>query len=97
MTDHHSQNPRAALEEAGFEALQRLYAEACTWSSDGQRRVDQERLIQSLVRAGVDPLTQQELYSFALQADADGHTGMLSERMLAALERASQRAALASS
>lgn len=28
MTDHHSKNPRAALEEAGFEALQRLYAEA---------------------------------------------------------------------
>lgn len=28
MTDHHSKNPGAALEEAGFEALQRLYAEA---------------------------------------------------------------------
>lgn len=30
MTDRHSKDPRAAVEEAGFEALQRLYEEAVT-------------------------------------------------------------------
>jgi hypothetical protein len=47
-------------------------------------------LIVSLALAGVDPLTQQELYALALQADADGRGGMLSERVIDAIKRVSQ-------
>lgn len=78
-------------------AYQQLYAEACMVGSDGQWHLDHDHLVQSLARAGVDPLTQQEVYSFALQADVDGRTSVFSERMLAALQRASQQPAPASS
>ena len=64
--------------------------------SDGQWHIDRDQLVQSLARAGVDPLTQQELYSLALQADVDGRAGSFSERVIAALDRASQRPASAS-
>jgi amphi-Trp domain-containing protein len=67
-----------------------LYADACTVGGDGQWHIDRDRLVQSLANAGVDPLTQQELYSLALQADVD-RTSLFSERVVAALERASQR------
>jgi len=69
---------------------QQLYADACMVGSDGQWHIDRDQLVQSLARAGVDPLTQQELYSFALQADVD-RSSLFSERVIAALERASQR------
>jgi amphi-Trp domain-containing protein len=67
-----------------------LYADACCVGSDGQWHLDRDQLVQSLARAGVDPLTQQELYSSALQADLD-RTSWFSARVVAALERASQR------
>ena len=67
-----------------------LYADACSVGSDGQWHIDREQLVQSLANAGVDPLTQQELYSLALQADID-RTSAFSERVVAALERASQQ------
>jgi amphi-Trp domain-containing protein len=67
-----------------------LYADACTVGEDGQWHIDRDRLVRSLANAGVDPLTQQELYSLALQADVD-RTSLFSERVVAALERASQR------
>jgi amphi-Trp domain-containing protein len=70
---------------------QRLYAAARVLGNDGQWHIDQDQLIQSLARAGVDPLTQQELYSLALQADADGRARMLSERVIEALEQANRR------
>ena len=54
------------------------------------RLVLDDQLVQSLARAGVDALTQQELYSSALQADLD-RTSWFSARVIAALERASQR------
>jgi amphi-Trp domain-containing protein len=72
------------------EEYHQLYADACTVGSDGQWHIDRDRLVQSLANAGVDPLTQQELYSLALQADVD-RTSLFSERVVAALERASQR------
>jgi hypothetical protein len=57
--------------------------------SDGRWHLDQDRLIVSLESAGVDALTQQELYAFALQADADSRTSLLSERLLDAIRRVS--------
>lgn len=69
----------------------RLYAAARTRSSDGRWHLDQDQLIQSLARAGVDPLTQQDLYSLALQVEADGRAVLFSERVIEALEQARQR------
>lgn len=77
--------PRSVVAE-----YHQLYAEACTVGSDGLWHLDRDQLVQSLARAGVDPLTQQELYSSALQADLD-RTSWFSARVVAALERASQR------
>jgi amphi-Trp domain-containing protein len=69
---------------------QRLYAAARVLGEDGHYRIDQDRLMQSLESAGVDPLTQQELYALVLQADADGRGNLLSERVIEAIQRASQ-------
>lgn len=74
---------------------EQLYARAGAVGSDGQWHIDRDQLMESLAQAGVDPLTQQELYSFALLADADGRGSVLSERVIAALEQASQRSAQA--
>jgi hypothetical protein len=73
--------------------FQQLYSAARILGNDGQWHIDQDRLIESLAEAGVDALTQQELYSAALQADADGRTSMLSERVLVALEQVTRRVA----
>jgi hypothetical protein len=77
--------PRSVVAE-----YQQLYADACTVGSDGQWHLDRDQLVQSLARAGVDALTQQELYSSALQADLD-RTSWFSARVIAALERARQQ------
>jgi len=66
-----------------------LYADACTLGSDGRWHIDRDQLVLALANAGVDPLTQQELYSLALHADVDW-TNSFGERVVAALERASQ-------
>lgn len=66
-----------------------LYADACTLGSDGRWHIDRDQLVLALANAGVDPLTQQELYSLALHADVDW-TSSFGERVVAALERASQ-------
>ncbi len=73
--------------------FQQLYSAARILGNDGQWHIDQDRLIESLAEAGVDALTQQELYSAALQADADGRASMLSERVLVALEQVTRREA----
>lgn len=77
--------PRSVVAE-----YHQLYADACTVGSDGQWHLDRDQLVQSLARAGVDPLTQQELYSSALQADLD-RTSWFTARVVAALERASHQ------
>jgi amphi-Trp domain-containing protein len=70
---------------------ERLLAAFHTQGGDGRWHIDQDGLVQSLARAGVDPLVQQELYALAMQADADGHAAPLSERVIHALEQAGQR------
>jgi amphi-Trp domain-containing protein len=79
-----------ALDRKATAEYQRLYEAARTLGSDGQWHLDQDQLIVSLALAGVDPLTQQELYALALQADADGRGRMLSERVIEAIKRVSQ-------
>jgi amphi-Trp domain-containing protein len=79
-----------ALDRMATAEYQRLYEAARTLGSDGQWHLDQDQLIVSLALAGVDPLTQQELYALALQADADGRGSMLSERVIEAIKRVSQ-------
>jgi amphi-Trp domain-containing protein len=69
---------------------ERLFAAFRTQGGDGRWRIDQDGLAQSLARAGVDPLLQQELYALAMQQDADGHAPPLSERVFDALKLASQ-------
>ncbi len=66
------------------------YSVVRTLGSDGQWHIDQDQLIESLARAGVDALTQQELYTLALLAEADGRAIMLDERVVEALKRASE-------
>jgi hypothetical protein len=74
---------------------QRLYTAVRSLGSDGQWHIDTEQLIVSLAQAGVDALTQQELYALALQADADGRSIMFSEQVIEALKQVSQRRAVA--
>ena len=90
-----TQRPMATRAAQGLSASEfpQLYAAARILGNDGQWHIDQDRLIESLAEAGVDPLTQQELYSAALQADADGRASMLSERVIAALEQVTRREA----
>lgn len=88
-------NGKAHDEAGGLAGLaageyRELFAAARTRGSDGRWHVDQDRLVQSLALAGVDALTQQELYALALQADADGSVAALNERVIEALEQASQ-------
>jgi amphi-Trp domain-containing protein len=78
------------LDRMATAEYQRLFETARVLGSDGQWHIDQDRLIVSLESAGVDPLTQQELYALALQADADGRASMLSERVIEAIKRVSQ-------
>jgi amphi-Trp domain-containing protein len=70
---------------------ERLFSAFHRLGGDGRWHIDQDGLIQSLARAGVDPLIQQELYALAMQADADGRAAPLSERVIDALEQAGRR------
>jgi amphi-Trp domain-containing protein len=80
-----------SLDRLAAAAYQRLYSAARTLDDKGHWHLDKERLMQSLADAGVDPLTQQELYSLALQADADGRSIMFSEQVIDALKQVKQK------
>lgn len=77
------------LDRRAVAEYQRLYSAARSLDDQGHWHLDKERLMQSLAEAGVDPLTQQELYSLALQADTDdGRAIMFSEQVIDALKHA---------
>lgn len=84
------------LDRIAAAEYQRLYTAARCLGSDGEWHLDKDQLIAGFARAGVDPLTQQELYSLAAQADADGRSIMFSEQAITALKVASQRHAASS-
>lgn len=79
------------LDRKAVADYQRLYSAARSVDDEGHWHLDKQRLMQSLAEAGVDPLTQQELYSLALQADADGRAIMFSEQVIDALKQVTQR------
>jgi amphi-Trp domain-containing protein len=91
--DRESHEPLSmrTLDRMAAAEYQRLYSAARSLDDNGHWHLDKERLMQSLAEAGVDPLTQQELYSLALQADADGRTIMFSEQVIDALKQVTQR------
>jgi amphi-Trp domain-containing protein len=80
------------LDRRAVAEYQRLYSAARSLDDQGHWHLDKERLMQSLAEAGVDPLTQQELYSLALQADADdGRAIMFSEQVIDALKQVTRQ------
>jgi hypothetical protein len=79
------------LDRMAAAEYQRLYSAARSLDDQGHWHLDKEGLMQSLADAGVDALTQQELYSLALQADADGRAIMFSEQVIDALKQVTQR------
>jgi hypothetical protein len=84
---HHATGGLSGFAEGEY---RELFSAARTRGSDGRWHIDRDRLVQSLALAGLDALTQQELYALALQADADGSAAAFSDRALEALEQASQ-------
>jgi amphi-Trp domain-containing protein len=89
--DAHEPLSIRTLDRMAAAEYQRLYSEARSIDDRGQWHLDKERLMQSLAEAGVDPLTQQELYSLALQADADGRSIMFNEQVIDALKQVTRR------
>jgi amphi-Trp domain-containing protein len=79
------------LDRRAVAEYQRLYAAARSLDDQGHWHLDKERLMQSLAEAGVDPLTQQELYSLALQADTDDRAIMFSEQVIDALKQVTRQ------
>jgi hypothetical protein len=86
----HDPRTTGGLSDVAAGEYRELFAAARTRGSDGRWHIDRDRLVQSLALAGLDALTQQELYALALQADADGSAAAFSDRALEALEQASQ-------
>ena len=68
---------------------QQIYLAAHTADASGRIQLDTARLAQSLAEAGIGPLAEQELYSLALLAAADGHAALFEEDVLAAIAKAS--------
>jgi amphi-Trp domain-containing protein len=80
------------LDRRAVAEYQRLYSAARSLDDQGHWHLDKDRLMQSLAEAGVDPLTQQELYSLALQADTDdGRAIMFSEQVIDALKQVTRQ------
>lgn len=89
-TNGHRHDEAGDLTALAAGEYRELFAAARRRGSDGRWHIDQDRLVQSLALAGVDALTQQELYALALQADADGSVAAFNERVIEALQQASQ-------
>jgi hypothetical protein len=68
---------------------QQLYAAAHTTDAAGRIQLDAARLAQSLADAGIGIRAEQELYSMALMAAADGHAALFEADVLAAIAKAS--------
>jgi len=85
-----------SLDRLATAKYQRLYSAARSRDSEGHWHLDKDQLILELARAGVDPLTQQELYTLALLADAEERSISFSEQAIEALKEVSlQKAAAA--
>ena len=58
---------------------QRMYAAAWTADAEGRLQLDVQRFAQALADTLVDPLTEQDVYSWALLAAAEGHSALFKE------------------
>lgn len=67
------------IDAATAAEYQRMYAAAWTEDGEGHVRLDAQRFAQALAEALVDPLTEQDVYSRALLAAAEGHSLLFEE------------------
>lgn len=67
------------IDAATAAEYQRMYAAAWTADAEGRLQLDAQRFAQALADALVDPLTEQDVYSRALLAAAEGHRSLFKE------------------
>lgn len=67
------------IDAAAAAEYQRIYAAAWTADAQGRLQLDAPRFAQALADALVDPLTEQDVYSRALLAAAEGHRSLFKE------------------
>lgn len=67
------------IDAAAAAEYQRLYAAAWTADAQGRVQLDAQRFAHALAEALVDPLTEQDVYSRALLAAAEGHRSLFKE------------------
>jgi len=78
------------IDAASAAEYQRMYAAAWTADAEGRLQLDLQRFAQALADALVDPLIEQDVYSRALLAAAEGHSSLLEEEpILSELKAAS--------
>lgn len=78
------------IDAATAAEFQRLYAAAWTADAEGRLQLDAEQFAQALAEALVDPLAEQDVYSRALLAAAEGHSSLFKEDpLLSELQAAS--------
>lgn len=68
-----------AIDAATAAEYQRMYAAASTADAEGRLQLDAQRFAQALADALVDPLTEQDVYSRALLAAAEGQRSLFKE------------------
>jgi hypothetical protein len=69
--------------DAAAEAkYQRIYAAARVADGNGNVQLDQQRFAEMLADVVLDPLTEQELYTLALLAHAEGHASLFREEQV---------------
>jgi hypothetical protein len=67
------------IDAASAAEYQRMYAAAWTADAEGRLQLDLQQFAQALADALVDPLIEQDVYSRALLAAAEGHSSLLEE------------------
>jgi hypothetical protein len=67
------------VDPASEAKYQRIYAAARVADGNGHVQLDERRFAEMLADVVLDPLTEQELYTLALMAAADGHTSLFWE------------------
>ena len=70
------------LDAATAAEYQRMYAAAWTADAQGRLQLDAQRFAEALAEALVDPLAEQDVYSRALLAAAEGDTSLFEEAPL---------------
>ncbi len=88
-TEHRGESARGSepppsvrkLDATAAANYRRAYVSARVMNADGRFRLDEARFAQSLADLRVDPLIEQDLYTWALLAAADGDAALFAEEM----------------